>query len=86
MGVRMMASLLDHVNEIEAHGNRSVELLERLMDAYDLLSELVNHKPTVISGRKPDPQDDVDDLMPVNEFEAFQDDAVKLLKLIDGVA
>jgi len=55
------------------------------MEAYDLLSELVNHKPTVFDGRRRDPQDDVDDLMPVGEFEAFQDDAVKLLKLIDGV-
>jgi hypothetical protein len=43
------------------------------------IEELRDHKPEVISGRRRDPQDDTDDLMPVNEFEAFQADAEKLV-------
>ena len=41
----------------------------------DFVSELADYKPTIISGRRRDPQDDVDDMMPLPEFEAFQDDA-----------
>jgi hypothetical protein len=44
-----------------------------------LIEELRDHKPEVISGRRRDPQDDTDDLMPLNEFEAFQADAEALV-------
>jgi len=44
------------------------------------LEELRDFKPDVISGRAPDPQDDVDDLTPFYIFEAFQSDAADLLK------
>lgn len=43
------------------------------------IEELRDHKPEVISGRRRDPQDDQDDLMPLPEFEAFQADAEKLV-------
>ena len=39
------------------------------------VEEVRDHKPEVISGRARDPQDDVDDMMPVGEFYAFQTDA-----------
>ena len=79
-----MTTLSDFTNDIAADAERTAELLARLADAYDLLAELQDFKPTVTYGRAPDPQDSVDDLMPVNEFEAFQEDAAKLLKRIDG--
>ena len=46
------------------------------------IEEVRDHKPSVISGRhmgNRDPQDDLDDMMPLAEFEAFQDDAAKLI-------
>jgi hypothetical protein len=43
------------------------------------IEEVRDHKPEVISGRRRDPQDDTDDLMPLPEFEAFQADAEKLI-------
>jgi hypothetical protein len=53
---------------------------------YDALlgfvEEVRDHRPEVISGRhngNRDPQDDQDDLMPLDEFEAFQSDAEKLV-------
>lgn len=53
---------------------------------YDALlafaEELRDHKPTVFSGRhngNRDPQDDVPDMMPLAEFEAFQADAGALI-------
>ena len=52
----------------------------------DLLTELRDHKPTVFSGRAHDPQDDVDDMMPLAEFEAFQEDATKLLAALGDAA
>ncbi len=43
------------------------------------IEEVRDHRPDVISGRRRDPQDDTDDLMPLPEFEAFQADAEKLI-------
>jgi hypothetical protein len=54
-----------------------------IFTGYDALrafiEELRDHKPEVISGRCRDPQDDVPDLMPLDEFAAFQADAEKLV-------
>lgn len=51
--------------------------------SYDALiafvEELRDHRPEVISGRRRDPQDDTPDMMPVDEFEAFQADAETLI-------
>jgi hypothetical protein len=56
---------------------------EASVPGYDALigfvEEVRDHKPEVISGRRRDPQDDTDDLMPLPEFEAFQADAEKLV-------
>jgi len=56
---------------------------EASVPGYDALfgftEEVRDHKPEVISGRRRDPQDDTDDLMPLPEFEAFQADAEALV-------
>ena len=57
-------------------GNMSAPTYEQLAA---LVVELRDHKATVISGRRRNPEDDVDDLMPWAEFEAFQDDAARLI-------
>jgi hypothetical protein len=46
-----------------------------------LVEDLRDHKPTIHSGRHKsgDPAWDEDDLMPLDEFTAFQDDAEKLI-------
>ena len=47
------------------------------------IEEVRDYKATVISGRhngNRDPQDDLDDMMPLDEFVAFQDDAAMLMK------
>lgn len=43
------------------------------------IEEVRDFKPTVFSGRAPDPQDSLDDMMPLPEFEAFQEDAEALV-------
>jgi hypothetical protein len=45
------------------------------------IEELRDHKPTIHSGRHKsgDPAWDEDDVMPVDEFTVFQDDAEKLI-------
>ena len=45
----------------------------------DLAEELRDHKPEVISGRSSNPEDDVDDMMALHTFEAFQQDAATAL-------
>lgn len=55
----------------------------RADDVRTFLQELIDHKPTVISGRDPrdrSGQSDVDDMTPLDEFEAWQADAKVLLK------
>ena len=70
-----------HVAEamVAAFNGASVCNLDALIG---FVEELRDHKPEVISGRhngNRDPQDDTDDLMPLNEFEAFQADAEALV-------
>jgi hypothetical protein len=67
-----------HVAEamVAAFNGASVCNLDALIG---FVEEVRDHKPEVISGRRRDPQDDTDDLMPLDEFEAFQADAEALV-------
>lgn len=67
-----------HVAEamVAAFNGASVCNLDALIG---FVEEVRDHKPEVISGRRRDPQDDTDDLMPLNEFEVFQADAEALV-------
>lgn len=71
-------------------------LTDKLVDGHPLpprldaligfIEELRDHRPEVISGRRRDPQNDQDDLMPLGEFEAFQADAETLIGKRKAVA
>jgi hypothetical protein len=67
-----------HVAEamVAAFNGASVCNLDALIG---FVEDVRDHKPEVISGRRRDPQDDTDDLMPLDEFEAFQADAEALV-------
>jgi len=46
------------------------------------LEELRDFRPTIHRSYRPDPQDHEDDLMPVGEFQMFQDDAALIGKKV----
>lgn len=52
----------------------------------EVIEDFIAFSPTVFSGRAHDPQDDVDDMMPLSEFECWQVDARAALAAYDAIA
>ncbi len=57
----------------------NAQLAARLADLTAFVAELRDWQPEVISGRRRDPQDDVDDMTPVGPVYDWQAEAKKLL-------
>ena len=65
------------IDQIQDDYTEQEEELERL---WDFIEELRDFKPEIHSGRQQDPQDDVPDVMEVETFVLFQEDAAELMK------